>query len=678
MKKKRLLSCILAAGMCLASLGMPMIAKADGQKVVTLGADLSQDQKIAVLKYFGIYGQPIQTLIITNQDERDHLGHYVPLEQIGTRTFSCALVCPTNSGGIQVKTANLSWVTSNMIATTLSTAGVVNCDVLAAAPFEVSGTGALTGVIMAYESASGVALDPVKKELATQEMITTTQIANTVGQNQATNIVNEIKIHVIENAVVEPEEVEEIVEEVIEEVEYVNPEVTLTDEDRALLTGLMTQIAEQEYDYEEVRDTLQRVEENVSGMEETLDGLREHYENYENITVEPEYDEEMEYVEEPETLAEDSILMNTDDSALGENVHIEATAPEAVVETEYIPETPVDDGGFDITTSDSYIDDSTGEDIWVEVPEVPVDQGGEVLDGTGMDDGVVMVNPEEESFWDEFFGGDPAVEPEVPADQNEEIWIPEEEAVLDGSGMDDGVVIPEEVVPEEVPVEIPVLELTGADYVPDSGDGSVEAAGLSQVRFVYGNGNLVPVSGVLTVYDSSNSVYATVDLTNKDQVRALPLSEEGKAYYGWGEGTQFVVNLGTNLLPYESYTVVMDAMFAQTADPSVLEGVPTAAANLNWTIDTDGVGAYLKMNRVADIYAGAAISGDIIMDEAAYANISSYDADKLAFDMVDFGLDTTTSFTMNCLASGSASFMIDYYDAEWNYLTSATVNVMIP
>ena len=48
-----------------------------------------------------------------------------------------------------MRTANLNWVTGNMIATTLSTSGVKNCEVVAACPFEVSGTGALTGIQMA-------------------------------------------------------------------------------------------------------------------------------------------------------------------------------------------------------------------------------------------------------------------------------------------------------------------------------------------------------------------------------------------------------------------------------------------------------------------------------------------------------------------------------------------------
>ena len=88
---------------------------------------------------------------------------YIPLEQIGTRTLSCAYVKPTQSGGIKVRTANLNYVTGNMIANALSTAGVTNCEAVAACPYEVSGTGALTGVIMAYESASGQKLDSTKK-----------------------------------------------------------------------------------------------------------------------------------------------------------------------------------------------------------------------------------------------------------------------------------------------------------------------------------------------------------------------------------------------------------------------------------------------------------------------------------------------------------------------------------
>lgn len=163
MKNKKLISLFTAAAISAALLVPGTTAYADSQEVVTIGADLNEAQKNAILQYFGIYGKNIETITINNQDERNHLASYIPIEQIGTRTYSCALVQPTTSGGIQVKTANLSYVTSNMIATTLSTAGVSNCNVIAASPFEVSGTGALTGVIMAYETATDTTLDPRRR-----------------------------------------------------------------------------------------------------------------------------------------------------------------------------------------------------------------------------------------------------------------------------------------------------------------------------------------------------------------------------------------------------------------------------------------------------------------------------------------------------------------------------------
>ena len=135
--KNRIVS-ILAASAVASSLiagAVPVTAMADGTMVVSIGADLTDDQVTAILKYFGIYGNNnVQRITVTNQDERNHLASSIPIEQIGTRTISCALVKPTVSGGVQVKTANLDYVTSNMIASNLVTCGVTNCEAIAAAP----------------------------------------------------------------------------------------------------------------------------------------------------------------------------------------------------------------------------------------------------------------------------------------------------------------------------------------------------------------------------------------------------------------------------------------------------------------------------------------------------------------------------------------------------------------
>ena len=147
-KLKRVLPFSLA--IILASVSPPVTALADSAKVVTLGANLSDEQKASMYKYFGTSADQVDTIEVTNTDERKYMEGIATESQIGTRTYSCSYVEPTDSGGIQVKVANLTFVTSSMIASTLLTSGVENCNVVAGSPIEVSGTGALTGIMMAY------------------------------------------------------------------------------------------------------------------------------------------------------------------------------------------------------------------------------------------------------------------------------------------------------------------------------------------------------------------------------------------------------------------------------------------------------------------------------------------------------------------------------------------------
>ena len=214
--KKRNLMVALLCSMCLA-VSSPVPAMADGTKVVTLGADLTDEQKNTMMNYFKADASQVQVISVTNQDEHDLLGKYIPSEQIGTRTLSCAYVKPTQSGGIKVRTANLNYVTCNMIATALSTAGVTNCEVVAACPYEVSGTGALTGVMKAYESASGQELDSTKKDLAAKEVVVTGDVAQQVGQDNATNIINQAKMQIIGDNIQNADEIYNIVYNIAEQ-----------------------------------------------------------------------------------------------------------------------------------------------------------------------------------------------------------------------------------------------------------------------------------------------------------------------------------------------------------------------------------------------------------------------------------------------------------------------------
>lgn len=253
----KVLSVIMAAAVICAAL--PVTAMADSSKVVTLGANLSDEQKNSMYEYFGTTADEVETIEVTNQDERKYMEGIASEAQIGTKTFSCSYVEPTEEGGIQVKVANLTFVTSSMIASTLLTSGVENCNVVAASPIEVSGTGALTGIMMAYESASGEELSEEQKAVATEELVTTGELAGDIGQDSASELMNQVKQDVIEEKLTDEDKIKENVEDTAKDLD-----INLTDEQIAKITALMQNISQYDYDVKALQKTL----DNLEGKEE--------------------------------------------------------------------------------------------------------------------------------------------------------------------------------------------------------------------------------------------------------------------------------------------------------------------------------------------------------------------------------------------------------------------------
>lgn len=139
--KKRIISLTICGSLLLASTNFSF---ADSARVVTLGANLTTEQKATMLKYFGINENEAVILEVNNQEERKYLEGVATEAQLGNKTYSCAYVEPTKSGsGINVKIANLTWLTSSMVASTLSTTGMTDADVVVASVFPVSGTGVI-------------------------------------------------------------------------------------------------------------------------------------------------------------------------------------------------------------------------------------------------------------------------------------------------------------------------------------------------------------------------------------------------------------------------------------------------------------------------------------------------------------------------------------------------------
>ena len=84
MRKRSIITALICSVCLTAGSAAPVMA--DASKVVTLGADLTQEQKNTMMRYFKADASQVQILTITNEDERAQLGSYIPLEQIGTST----------------------------------------------------------------------------------------------------------------------------------------------------------------------------------------------------------------------------------------------------------------------------------------------------------------------------------------------------------------------------------------------------------------------------------------------------------------------------------------------------------------------------------------------------------------------------------------------------------------
>lgn len=385
MKKRSLIVAALCS-MCLA-VSTPMPVMADASKVVTLGADLTDEQKNTMMKYFKADANQVQIITVNNQDERNYLGKYISSEQIGTRTLSCAYVKPTQSGGIKVRTANLNYVTCNMLANALSTAGISNCEAVAACPYEVSGTGALTGVMMAYESASGKQLDSTKKDLATKEVVVTGDVAKQVGGDNATNIINQAKLQIIGDNVQNADEIYNIVNNIA-----VQNNVSLSSDELTTITALLQEIVQQNYDIQDMKQTLESIQQNLN---KTSD---------DNNSSESEDDMADEDSSDGEDITED---VNTD--VLGDDVKESYTEDAGMAEATGMTES---ENGDDSDSSDEGLgipdatEDGTQDDYYEEPSETPEETDSVDGSDSSSDDGTGLPeeNGEETGSTDENYG----------------------------------------------------------------------------------------------------------------------------------------------------------------------------------------------------------------------------------------------------------------------------------
>lgn len=214
-----LVLCVLILGSCFVSAD-----SVEGSRAV-IGADLTEDEIAQVYKEFGIERGSVTELSVTNAEEREYLDGLVEDSLIGSKSISCIYIDALGDGdGLDVSVKNITWCTADMYMNAMVTAGITDAKVIVAAPFQVSGTAALTGIYKAYEDITGKKLDDDAKLVGTQELTITAELADEIGSADSTAIVNELKLILDQTKDMTDDEVRQEIIKIAQEYD-----VTLTD-----------------------------------------------------------------------------------------------------------------------------------------------------------------------------------------------------------------------------------------------------------------------------------------------------------------------------------------------------------------------------------------------------------------------------------------------------------------
>lgn len=242
---------------------------AKGEIVVSLGEDLTEVQKTQMKDLFGA-GSDTEIIEVTNAEERKYLGGHVPSSVIGSRAISSASVEVLKEGsGIEAQVFNVTWVTEDMVISSLATAGIKDAKVMVAAPFDVSGTAALTGIIKAFEGATGEVVSEQQKQVANEEIAKTGELGQEIGKDEATELIKVIKEAIVESDIKSKEDIEEVINESAKDLN-----ITLTDEQKQKISELMEKISNLDLNLDDIKSQLKNISDKIGQMAENSDEVK--------------------------------------------------------------------------------------------------------------------------------------------------------------------------------------------------------------------------------------------------------------------------------------------------------------------------------------------------------------------------------------------------------------------
>jgi uncharacterized protein YpuA (DUF1002 family) len=232
---------------------------APGDEIVTLGEDLSPQQKEELLNEMGVNEDDVMVVTVTNEEEHQYLGEHINASIIGSRALSSSKITLLEEGeGMDVETNRITWVSEGMYANALITAGVKDANIYVTAPFDVSGTGALTGLIKAYEVSTDAVIPEDQKEVANEELVKTAELGERYGVEDATELMARIKEALAEEDIETEEDMRNLIQRIAGELG-----MTLTDEELNGLVSLFERMKNLNIDWDQVQNQINSVRDNI-------------------------------------------------------------------------------------------------------------------------------------------------------------------------------------------------------------------------------------------------------------------------------------------------------------------------------------------------------------------------------------------------------------------------------
>ncbi len=185
---------------------------------LSLGGNLTEEQRNTVLQLMGIDPSELSeydVIYTTIDEEYQYLGNYLSSDTIGKRSLSSVVVVKREQGhGINITTKNISYCTVGMYKNALITAGITDADIIVAAPFPISGTGALVGTMKAYAVMTGEEVSEENMDAALNELVVTGDLADTIGDSkQVEEFIAYLKQQIVERGLKTEEDIRALIKE---------------------------------------------------------------------------------------------------------------------------------------------------------------------------------------------------------------------------------------------------------------------------------------------------------------------------------------------------------------------------------------------------------------------------------------------------------------------------------